>query len=75
MRALDRLKREEFIKRCLGQTFSALVLQPSQEKGWSRALTENYLTVAIPGQLKKNERIRVCLTSWESNGLRGEYTF
>jgi len=72
MRSMDRVKREAFIHRCLGKTFSALVLQPSKEKGWSKALTENYLTVFIPGRFKKNDRIRVRLSSVDSTGLRGE---
>ena len=73
VRSIDRKKRADFISRCLGQTFSALVLQPSQEKGWSQALTENYLTVSIPRQFKKNDRIRVRLKALDPTGLRGEY--
>jgi threonylcarbamoyladenosine tRNA methylthiotransferase MtaB len=72
VRSMDRIKREEFIQQCLGKNFSALVLQPSKEKGWSKALTENYLTVSIPGRFKKNDRIRVRLNSIDSTGLRGE---
>jgi len=72
VRSMDRIKREEFIHRCLGNTFSALVLQRSQEKRWSKALRENYLPVSISGRFKKNDRIRVRLSSLDSTGLRGE---
>ncbi len=73
VRSMDRIKREAFIRQCLGKTFSALVLQLSKEKGWSKALTENYLTVSIPGRFKKNERIQVRLNSLDSTGLTGAY--
>ena len=73
IRALDRQKRESFNRRCLGHDFSALVLQPAKEKGWTQVLTENYLNVSIPGRLKKNERIRVLLKTLDTAGLKGEY--
>ena len=73
IRAIDRQKREAFIRRCLGRDFSALCLQPAKKKGWTHALTENYLTVSIPDRLKKNERVRVCLKSLDADGLKGEY--
>ncbi len=72
IRAIDRQKRESFNRRCLGHDFSALVLQPAKEKGWTQVLTENYLTVSIPGRLKKNERIRVLLKTLDPEGLKGE---
>ena len=72
IRAIDRQKRESFNRRCLGHDFSALVLQPAKDKGWTQVLTENYLTVSIPGRLKKNERIRVLLKSLDPAGLKGE---
>lgn len=73
VRGLDREKRETFIGYCLGKDFSALVLEPAKEKGWTRALTENYLTVSIPGRFIKNERIRVRLTALDPTGLKGEF--
>jgi threonylcarbamoyladenosine tRNA methylthiotransferase MtaB len=73
VRNLDRQKREEFMGRCLGKEFSGLVLYPDKTKGWSRVLTENYLTVYIPGQFKKNERIKVRLKTLDPDGLKGEY--
>ena len=72
IRAIDRQKRESFNRLCLGHDFSALVLQPAKEKGWTQVLTENYLTVSIPGRLKKNERIRVLLKSLDPADLKGE---
>jgi threonylcarbamoyladenosine tRNA methylthiotransferase MtaB len=72
IRAIDRQKRESFNRLCLGHDFSALVLQPAKEKGWTQVLTENYLIVSIPGRLKKNERIRVLLKSLDPGGLKGE---
>jgi threonylcarbamoyladenosine tRNA methylthiotransferase MtaB len=72
IRALDRQKREAFIGYCLGKDFSALVLEPAKEKGWTRTLTENYLTVSIPGRFVKNERIRVRLKTLDPTGIKGE---
>ena len=72
LRALDRQKRKIFMQFCLGKVFSALVLESAKEKGLSRALTENYLTVSIPGRFEKNERIRVRLKALEPTGLKGE---
>jgi len=72
IRAVDRQKREAFVERCLGQDFSALTLEPTKRKGWTRVLTENYLTVSIPGPYKKNERIRVLLKGLGIDGLEGE---
>lgn len=73
VRAVDRQKREEFLRLCLGQVFSALVLQPGKQKGWCKALTENYLTVSIPGNFQKNDRLRVRLKMVDpSRGLTGE---
>lgn len=73
IRSLDQHKREEFYHRCLGQIFSALIIQADQEKGWSKALTENYLTVLVPGRFKRNDRILVRLNSLDTNkGLVGE---
>ncbi|MGC1401920.1 MAG: tRNA (N(6)-L-threonylcarbamoyladenosine(37)-C(2))-methylthiotransferase MtaB [Thermodesulfobacteriota bacterium] len=73
IRAMDRAKRKAFMERCLGQAFSALVLQPEQEKGWITALTENYLTVSIQGRFKQNDRLRVRLKRVDpSRGLIGE---
>jgi threonylcarbamoyladenosine tRNA methylthiotransferase MtaB len=73
VRTLDRHKREAYMSFCLGKNFSALVLQPAREKGWTRVLTENYLTVFIPGRFKKNERIRVRLKTLDPTGVKGEY--
>ncbi len=67
IRALDREKRKAFMERCLGKAFSALVLQPDREKGRVKALTENYLTVLIPGNFKQNDRLRVRLESFDSS--------
>ena len=73
IRALDRQKREAFMDNCLGHVFSALVLQSGREKGWVKALTENYLTVSIRGKFKQNERLRVSLKKVDpSRGLIGE---
>jgi threonylcarbamoyladenosine tRNA methylthiotransferase MtaB len=72
IRAIDRQKRKTFIHHCLGKEFSALTLQPAQEKGWTKVLTENYLTVSIPGRLIKNERIRIRLKALGPDGLKGE---
>jgi threonylcarbamoyladenosine tRNA methylthiotransferase MtaB len=72
LRVIDRQKREAFINRCLNQTFFALTLGPAKRKGWTGALTENYLTVFIPGQLKKNERVRIRLQGLGDKGLEGE---
>jgi threonylcarbamoyladenosine tRNA methylthiotransferase MtaB len=72
IRELDRQKRESFMNRCLGRTFSALVLKPGREKGWITALTENYLTVSVPGEFPRNQRIPVRLSSLEKDrGLIG----
>lgn len=73
IRALDRGKRRAFVEGCLSQVFSALVLQPGREKGWVKALTENYLTVSIQGRFKQNDRLRVLLKKVDpSRGLIGE---
>lgn len=73
IRALDREKRQAFMGPCLGQVFSALVLQPGNEKGWFKALTGNYLTVSIPGRFKQNERVRVRLEKVDlDRGLIGK---
>jgi threonylcarbamoyladenosine tRNA methylthiotransferase MtaB len=73
MRSLDREKREAFMRRCLGQTFPALILQPDKQKGWSKALTENYLNVSIPGTFQPNDRIRIRLKKIDlAKGLIGE---
>jgi threonylcarbamoyladenosine tRNA methylthiotransferase MtaB len=72
LRDLDREKREAFTNHCLGQTFSALVLKTERPKGWGTALTENYLTVSVPGEFQQNQRIQVRLTSLEKDrGLIG----
>jgi threonylcarbamoyladenosine tRNA methylthiotransferase MtaB len=73
IRTLDRQKREAFMGHCLGKDFAALVLQPAKAKGWTSALTENYLNVSIPGRFKKNERIWVRLKTLDPTGLKGEY--
>jgi threonylcarbamoyladenosine tRNA methylthiotransferase MtaB len=73
VRTLDRRKREAFMGLCLNKDFSALVLEPAKEKEWTSVLTENYLTVSIPGRFKKNERIRVRLKTLDPTGLKGEY--
>jgi threonylcarbamoyladenosine tRNA methylthiotransferase MtaB len=73
IRELDRQKREEFAKRCLGHTFSALIIQPAKQKGWFRALTENYLTVFVFGPFESNDRVLVRLTQLDPlKGLIGE---
>jgi threonylcarbamoyladenosine tRNA methylthiotransferase MtaB len=69
IREMDKQKRKEFAQRCLGHTFSALVLQPEIQKGWFKSLTENYLTVSVSGNLKQNDRIKVTVTSLDP--LRG----
>jgi threonylcarbamoyladenosine tRNA methylthiotransferase MtaB len=68
LRELDRQKRESFMNRSLGQTFSALVLKSDGIKGWVTALTENYLTVSIPGEFPQNQRIQIRLSSLEKGG-------
>ncbi len=73
IRAVDRQKKEEFLQHCLGQIFSALILQPGKQKGWFEALTENYLTVWVPGNFQKNDRLQVRLKMVDpSTGLIGE---
>ncbi|MBA4393019.1 MAG: tRNA (N(6)-L-threonylcarbamoyladenosine(37)-C(2))-methylthiotransferase MtaB [Desulfobacca sp.] len=73
IRALDRQKKEEFWQRCLGHTFSALILQPGKQKGWFKALTENYLTVSVFGRFKQNDRVLVRLKGLDPIiGLIGE---
>jgi threonylcarbamoyladenosine tRNA methylthiotransferase MtaB len=72
-RELDKQKREEFARRCLRHTFSALVLQPAKQKGWFKALTENYLTVSVFGHFRQNDRMRIRLKTFDpENGLVGE---
>jgi threonylcarbamoyladenosine tRNA methylthiotransferase MtaB len=76
IRALDREKRGTFANRCLGQVFSALVLQPDREKGWFKTLTDNYLTVSVEGNFKRNDRIRVCLREVDpARGMIGQALF
>jgi len=76
IRELDKQKREAFSKRCLGHTFSALVLQPEKQRGWFKALTENYLTVSVSGDFEPNDRILFRLTSMDRlGGLRGEHRY
>ena len=53
IRDVDRQKKKEFLHHCLGQIFSALILQPGKQKGWFKALTENYLTVSVPGNFQE----------------------
>jgi threonylcarbamoyladenosine tRNA methylthiotransferase MtaB len=73
LRSLDRKKREAFTSRCLGRTFSALVLKAGQAGGWVTALTENYLTVSLPGTFQANDRLRLRLTALDpEKGLIGE---
>jgi threonylcarbamoyladenosine tRNA methylthiotransferase MtaB len=73
IRAVDRQKKEEFIQRCSGQIFSALILQPEKPKGWFKALTENYLTVSVYGRFKRNDRVQIRLIRRDAGkGLIGE---
>jgi threonylcarbamoyladenosine tRNA methylthiotransferase MtaB len=72
LRDLDQQKRRTFIGHCLNRKFSALCLQEAGEKGWSKVLTENYLTVSIPGPTEKNKRIQVVLLSQNRGEIKGE---
>ena len=72
LREIDRLKRQEFAAQALGQVFSALVLKPLKEKGGYETLTENYLTVRVEGNLRRNDRVRIRLTAFGPQGIRGE---
>lgn len=73
IRTLDHQKRQAFAGLCQGRIFSALVLQPDREKGWVKALTENYLTVTVQGNFKRNDRIQVRLDSLDTvKGLVGQ---
>lgn len=73
IRSIDKQKREAFADRCLGKTFSALILQEDQEKGHYQALTENYLTVSVLGRFKRNDRVLVRLKARDPlKGLIGE---
>lgn len=73
IRGLDRAKREAFISRCLGRTFSALILKPGGPDGRATALTENYLTLSVPGTWVQNARLRLRLIAFDQDlGLIGE---
>ncbi|MEW6187911.1 MAG: tRNA (N(6)-L-threonylcarbamoyladenosine(37)-C(2))-methylthiotransferase MtaB [Thermodesulfobacteriota bacterium] len=64
-------KQQAFIGCCLNREFSALCLQEAGENGWSKVLTENYLTVSIQNRLEKNERTRVVLLSFDRGEIKG----
>lgn len=72
LREVDRSKRQEFALRCMGKTFDAIGLGPASLSGKSKVLTENYLTVFVPAQVDKNERLKVHLVALEGDRIKGE---
>jgi len=71
LRNISKEKRFRFAQRFLGKSLPVLVLGPHQEKGYSRGLTTNYISVLIRGAEKEYGREIACTIS----SVQGEIVY
>jgi threonylcarbamoyladenosine tRNA methylthiotransferase MtaB len=72
LRALDLEMRNRFAEQNLGREGEAVVLGSAGPEGRVPVLTENYLTVQVPGPLRPGETLRVLITGRLGPDLVGE---
>ncbi len=68
LRELAAEKNRAFRKSFVERTLEVITLQAGGE-GWTEALSDNFLKVKVPAQLRANERLRVAITDVTAEGL------